>query len=80
MSDKKPIRSESLYVSYGVRKAFTYLAQAQTDQTPDAIAEDVLTKWIAENHPDIVNHIEEQREIDKAFRLSLQKKLSPTPF
>lgn len=80
MTDNKPIRSESLYVSYAVRKALTYLAQAQTDQLPDVIANDVLAKWLTDTHPDIMAHIEAQRQIDKEFRLALQKKLSPTPF
>jgi hypothetical protein len=68
-----PIRDSSLYISGTIRKA---LAWVKDGETADELAEKIITKWLQENHPTVLFHIENQRAEDKVFRSTLK----PKPF
>lgn len=82
-TDDKPIsiiRDSQVCVSYTVRSALTFISQAMDFNNPDALAERVLSDWIAKEHLDVADHIKAKQDADKAFRVELKKRLNPDPF
>lgn len=73
--DRGPIRDSSLYVSWQTRKGLGYVPK-DTDQTIDGLAEKILSGWLKENYPQVVDHMKAQYETDQEFK----KNLSPKPF
>lgn len=67
MTDTSSIRSDAIYVRWNVRKAFTYLRRDQ-DEPIDQLIDKVLSEWLEKNHPNILKHLKEQWDQDKAFR------------
>lgn len=79
MSDEQTskVRTDSLYISWQVRKSLNYAALKNIEPervTGDAIAERVLSEWLAVNHPDIVAHFQNQHDVDQEFRNTLKPK------
>lgn len=82
-TEDKPIqliRDSQICVSYTVRSALNLVSQAQGLNNPDALAEIVLLGWLTDNHPCVMNHLQAKRDMDKAFRVELKKRLNPDPF
>ena len=69
------IRSEVIYVPWKLRKSLGYLAQAQ-GTTREALAEAILSEWLAANHPKIGEYLDKRQSEDKEF----QKSISNIPF
>lgn len=82
-NDDKPIqiiRDSQICVSYTVRSALNYVAQASGTTNIDQLAENVLTEWLSANHANVLEHIEIKHAMDRVFRLELKKKLNLDPF
>lgn len=67
MSDAKPIRSDSIYVSWQTRKGLGYVPR-HTDEGIDALAEQILADWLKANHPKIVEHLKTRHATDQEFK------------
>jgi hypothetical protein len=67
-----PTRDSQIYISWNTVKGLIYVPRDK-DVSPDALAEQILSDWLKANHKNIVEHIEKQRQEDKAFRDSLKK-------
>lgn len=61
------IRSDQVYVEWAVRKAFTYLRHDH-DEPIDYLINKVLKDWLTTNHPKVLEHLEQQKDKDRAFR------------
>ena len=70
-----PIRSEVIYVPWRLRKALGYVAGAQ-GTTREYLAEQILTTWMDQNHPNIGLYLDKREKEEKEF----QKSISNIPF
>lgn len=70
------IRPRQTYLSYPTYKSMQFIAFAKGVPVDD-VAEEVLASWIKTNHPDIVAHIKERWDRDKAFKDGLMARLNP---
>lgn len=77
MSEGQPnlIRDGSVYISWQTRKALNYVPR-ESDSGVDALVEKILSGWLKEKYPAIVEHIQTQHEEDQAFK----KKIAPVQF
>ena len=69
------IRSEVIYVPWKIRKSLGYVAQAQ-GTTREALAEAVLSEWLAANHPSIGEWLDKRQSEEREF----QRGISNIPF
>lgn len=67
-----PIRDDSVYLPWQTRKALGYLVTEECT-TVDAIADKILNDYLMEKAPEVVKHIQDQHEIDKAFRARMKQ-------
>lgn len=73
-----PIRSESIYVSWKIRKSLGYLAQA-LGTTREALAESILNEWLSANHPSIGEYLDKRQAEEKEFMTKFKPTTPPPP-
>jgi hypothetical protein len=77
MNSLGSLRGDSLCVSWQTRRGLGYALlklkkSSETITTIDALAEHVLGIWLNQEHPDIVDHMRQQYDIDQTFRKQLE--------
>lgn len=81
MTEPTPIRTDCLYISYTNRAGLKYIADAmEIEGRADALADEIISSWLKVNHPQVVEHLKQRWEDDKAFKESLMKRLNNKPF
>ena len=70
-----PVRDSSVYISWQTLKALRMISRA-TGTPADAIANDVLTLWLNDKHPEVMAHISAQQQAGDEFQKQLTDKLN----
>lgn len=60
-------RPDSIYVRRNTRKALSYIWM-EPPETIDGLCDKIISDWLKQHHPKIIEHLENQKETDDQFR------------
>jgi len=73
-----PFRTGDIFLSYPTLKALKMIAKAQELKCHDELAEQILADWLAQHHPNVLEHLKARAEVEDDFAKALHDKLKPT--
>ncbi len=73
------IRSDAIFIGYEAKRALNMLAKAKGLTCTDELAQQVLSDWLAVNHPEVMAHIRAIHKADDDFKAALKARINPDP-